>query len=53
VATVPLPLRDGESLDDPELIEWVSSLLGALFPAPAPVDKPSAESATSPASPAA
>jgi transcription-repair coupling factor (superfamily II helicase) len=36
VVTVPMPRVNGEALDDSALIEWVSSLLGAIFPAPEP-----------------
>ncbi|MDN4615851.1 transcription-repair coupling factor [Leifsonia sp. F6_8S_P_1B] len=36
VAMVPLPRVDGEALPDAELIDWVATLLGALFPQPAP-----------------
>ncbi len=38
VATVPLPRVNGEALDDADLIAWVSSLLGAIFPVPEPVE---------------
>ncbi|MHA7986016.1 transcription-repair coupling factor [Rathayibacter sp. CAU 1779] len=34
VALVPLPVTDGESLPDAELIGWVRSLLDAIFPLP-------------------
>jgi transcription-repair coupling factor (superfamily II helicase) len=34
VALVPLPVKDGETLPDAELIEWVRSLLDAIFPVP-------------------
>ncbi|WP_226655525.1 transcription-repair coupling factor [Leifsonia sp. LS1] len=40
VATVPLPRVNGEPLDDSALIEWVSTLLGALFPLPEPAPEP-------------
>jgi transcription-repair coupling factor (superfamily II helicase) len=33
VALVPLPEKDGATLPDAELIEWVRSLLDAIFPA--------------------
>nr|WP_240977566.1 transcription-repair coupling factor [Planctomonas sp. JC2975] len=36
VALVPLPVKDGESLPDAELIAWVRSLLDAIFPLPEP-----------------
>jgi transcription-repair coupling factor (superfamily II helicase) len=36
VAMVPLPVKDGETLADAELIGWVRSLLDAIFPAPEP-----------------
>ncbi|MFE4470859.1 transcription-repair coupling factor [Leifsonia sp. NPDC056824] len=42
VATVPLPRVNGEAIDDAGLIEWVGSLLGALFPAPEPATEPAA-----------
>jgi transcription-repair coupling factor (superfamily II helicase) len=42
VATVPLPRVNGEALDDAALIEWVASLLGALFPTPEPASEPAA-----------
>lgn len=40
VAIVPLPRVDGEALDDSALIEWVATLLGALFPVPEPATEP-------------
>ncbi len=40
VATVPLPRVNGEPLDDSALIEWVATLLGALFPVPEPTPEP-------------
>jgi transcription-repair coupling factor (superfamily II helicase) len=39
---VPLPRVNGEAPDDADLIEWVSTLLGALFPAPEPAPEPAA-----------
>ena len=42
VAMVPLPRVNGEAPDDADLIEWVSTLLGALFPAPEPASEPAA-----------
>jgi transcription-repair coupling factor (superfamily II helicase) len=36
VVTVPLPRVDGEAPEDSDLIAWVASLLGAIFPAPEP-----------------
>jgi len=36
VALVPLPVIDGESLQDAELIAWVRTLLDAIFPLPEP-----------------
>jgi transcription-repair coupling factor (superfamily II helicase) len=38
--TVPMPRVDGEAPGDSELIAWVGTLLGAIFPAPEPVDAP-------------
>ncbi|WP_426520145.1 transcription-repair coupling factor [Diaminobutyricibacter sp. McL0618] len=38
VATVPLPRVNGEALDDADLIAWVSSLLGAIFPVSEPAE---------------
>jgi transcription-repair coupling factor (superfamily II helicase) len=40
VAIVPLPRVNGEALDDADLIAWVATLLGALFPAPEPAPEP-------------
>ncbi|QIZ99300.1 transcription-repair coupling factor [Leifsonia sp. PS1209] len=37
VVTVPMPRINGEPLDDADLISWVATLLGALFPVPEPV----------------
>ncbi|GAB3580665.1 transcription-repair coupling factor [Leifsonia lichenia] len=37
VVTVPMPRVNGEPLDDADLIAWVATLLGALFPVPEPV----------------
>ncbi|WP_025158637.1 transcription-repair coupling factor [Leifsonia aquatica] len=42
VAMVPLPRVNGESVDDADLIEWVATLLGALFPVPEPAPEPAA-----------
>jgi transcription-repair coupling factor (superfamily II helicase) len=42
VATVPLPRVNGEAPDDAALIEWVATLLGALFPIPEPASEPAA-----------
>jgi transcription-repair coupling factor (superfamily II helicase) len=36
VALVPLPVRDGVTLPDAQLIDWVRSLLDAIFPLPEP-----------------
>ncbi len=36
VVTVPMPRVDGEPLADTDLIEWVATLLGALFPVAEP-----------------
>ena len=38
VVTVPLPRVNGEAPADTELIAWVGSLLGAIFPVPEPVE---------------
>jgi transcription-repair coupling factor (superfamily II helicase) len=38
VVTVPLPRPDGEAPEDGDLIAWVASLLGAIFPAPEPAE---------------
>ncbi|WP_022886650.1 transcription-repair coupling factor [Glaciibacter superstes] len=38
--TVPMPRPNGEPLGDPELIAWTGALLGAIFPAPKPVESP-------------
>ncbi|OJX72231.1 transcription-repair coupling factor [Leifsonia sp. 71-9] len=42
VAMVPLPRVNGEPVDDADLIEWVATLLGALFPVPEPATEPAA-----------
>ncbi|WP_179701733.1 transcription-repair coupling factor [Leifsonia naganoensis] len=42
VAMVPLPRVNGEPVDDAALIEWVATLLGALFPVPEPATEPAA-----------
>lgn len=42
VAMVPLPRVNGEPIDDADLIEWVATLLGALFPVPEPATEPAA-----------
>lgn len=36
VISVPMPVIDGESLTDTALLEWTNTLLGAIFPPPAP-----------------
>jgi transcription-repair coupling factor (superfamily II helicase) len=38
VVTVPLPRPDGEAPEDGDLVAWVASLLGAIFPAPEPAE---------------
>jgi transcription-repair coupling factor (superfamily II helicase) len=42
-ATVPLPVKNGESYADPDLIEWVANLLVAVFGAEQIVEAASAE----------
>ena len=42
VAMIPLPRANGEPVDDADLIEWVATLLGALFPVPEPATEPAA-----------
>ncbi len=39
---MPLPRVDGEPVDDAALIEWVATLLAALFPVPEPASEPAA-----------
>jgi transcription-repair coupling factor (superfamily II helicase) len=38
--SVPMPRVNGEPLQDADLIQWVSGLLGAIFPAPVEVPVP-------------
>ena len=46
VILVPFPTPGGESLGDADLIEWVSNLIGVIFPAePAPVEGATAATA--------